>query len=120
MRIQSTLQRKPIFPTVMVAAVLFLVAAAAIAFAHGGKHAQEFTHLAALQKGTELYDELIGMGKLDESWEAGLVNVAISNRSVESGEEIVVAFQRETGDPSTVYIYFNMQGEYVGSNFSGE
>jgi hypothetical protein len=95
-------------------------AAAAIVYGHGGKHAGQFTHLQALQKGTELYDKLIDRGKLDETWESNLVNVAISMRKMDSGEEIVVAFKRESGDPGTVYIFFKTDGEYAGSNFTGE
>ncbi len=50
-------------------------------FSHGGKHtADEFTHLQALQKATELYDRLIASGKLDQSWETTLVRVEVSNR----------------------------------------
>ena len=85
-----------------------------------GELVPTFTHLQALQKGTQLYDQLIGKGKLDESWEAKLVNVSISMRRGASGEEIVVAFKRESGDPGTVYIFFKMDGEYAGSNFTGD
>lgn len=97
-----------------------LMAAVTIAYGHGGKHAGNFTHLQALQKGTQLYDQLIEKGKLDESWEAGLINVAISMRKIESGEDVVVAFKRESGDPSTVYIFFKLDGKYAGSNFTGD
>ena len=44
----------------------FLISAS-LAYSHGGKHAPgEFTHLQALKKATELYDQLIGKGKLNE------------------------------------------------------
>lgn len=97
-----------------------LMAAVTIAYGHGGKHAGTFTHLQALQKGTQLFDQLVSKGKLDESWEAGLDNVAISMRKVESGEEIVVTFRRDDGDPNTVYIFFKLDGKYAGSNFTGD
>ena len=71
---------------VMFAAIL----AAGLAFGHGGKHADEFTQLQALQKATKLYEQLIVKGKLDQSWELGLRNVAISKRKHEGKDEIVV------------------------------
>ena len=101
-------------------ALSICIAVVTIAHGHGGKHAGQFTHLQALQKGTDLYDKLIDKGKLDESWESDLVNVSISMRNVDSGEEIVVAFKRESGDPGTVFIFFKTDGKYAGSNFTGE
>jgi hypothetical protein len=100
--------------------VLFLVLTS-IAFSHGGKHAPgEFTHLQALKKGTELYDQLIGKGKLDQSWENKLSQVDVFKRGTDDKYEIVVSFERTEGDPKTVYIFFNTSGKYVGSNFTGE
>ena len=107
MRIIQTYPKSNFGSAIFLIAIAILVAAIGLAQAHGGKHAGQFTHLQALQKGTQLYDQLIGRGKLDESWESKLVNVSISMRKVTSGEEIVVAFKRESGDPDTVYIFFN-------------
>ena len=90
-------------------------------FGHGGKHsADEFTHLQALQKATEMYDRLIANGKLDQSWETMLMGVNVSNRQKENEKEIVVSFQRAEGEPQSVYIFFTAKGEYAGSNFTGE
>ena len=115
----SKLNRKTKIALVMTA--LFICAViVTMAYGHGGKHAGKFTHLQALQKGTGLYDKLISNGKLDESWESELINVAISMRKVDSGEEIVLAYKRESGDPGTVYIFFKTDGKYAGSNFTGE
>ena len=100
--------------------IAFLISAS-LAFSHGGKHAPgEFTNLQALQKATELYDQLIGKGKLDQSWENKLSQVDVFKRSKDDNNEIVVSFQRESGEPKTVYIFFNASGKYSGSNFSGE
>ena len=96
------------------------IIAATLAFGHGGKHADQFTQLQALQKATKLYDQLISNGKLDESWENGLQNVTISTRKREGKTEVVVSFQREKGDPKAVYIFFNAGGKYAGSNFTGK
>ena len=87
---------------------------------HGGKHAGQFTRLQALQKATMMYDQLIKNGKLDQDWETGLKNVTISNRKKNSEDEIVVSFARSEGDPKAVYIFFNAEGKYAGSNFTGE
>lgn len=93
---------------------------AALAFGHGGKHSDKFTQLQALQKATKLFDQLVTKGKLDQSWETGLENVAISKRKNKGKDEVLVSFQRKEGDPKAVYIFFNSGGNYVGSNFTGE
>lgn len=102
------------------ALLLAIVATAALAFAHGGKHSDKFTQLQALQNATKLYDQLIAKGKLDPSWENGLQNVAITNRTQNGRDEIVVAFERKEGNPNRVYIFFTAEGKYAGSNFTGE
>ena len=119
----KTVKLKPIQGNcaITVSMVLFAVMlTAALAFGHGGKHADEFTQLQALQKATKLYDQLIAKGKLDQSWETGLQNVTISNRNRGGKNEVVVSFQRKEGDPRSVYIFFNAEGKYAGSNFTGE
>ena len=100
--------------------ILVLIASATFASAHGGKHSDKFTHLQALQKATKLFDQLITKGKLDQSWEMGLENVAISKRKNKGKDEVVVSFRRKDGDPRAVYIFFDSNGKYVGSNFTGQ
>jgi hypothetical protein len=102
--------------------IILLLISATFAFSHGGKHGtDEFTHLQALKKAIELYDRLLDSEKLDQSWEHGLVNVNVSNRQNDGKKEIVVAFQRSEGEPSTVYIFFDAgKGKYSGSNFTGK
>jgi hypothetical protein len=100
---------------------IVLLISASLAFSHGGKHAPgEFTNLQALKKATELYDQLIGKGKLDQSWENKLSKVDVFKREKDDKNEIVVSFQRANGEPKTVYIFFDSSGKYSGSNFSGE
>ena len=100
--------------------VVFFISAS-LAFSHGGKHAPgEFTNLQALKKATELYDQLIGKGKLDQTWENNLSQVDVFTREKDSKKEIVVSFQRTNDEPKTVYIFFDASGKYAGSNFSGE
>jgi hypothetical protein len=100
--------------------IVFLISAP-LAYSHGGKHAPgEFTHLQALKKATELYDQLIEKGKLDQTWENTLSQVDVFKRETGDKNEIVVSFQRASGEPHTVYIFFNAAGEYSGSNFTGE
>ena len=93
---------------------------ASTVFGHGGKHVGQFTRLQALQKATLMYDQLIDKGKLDPDWETGLENVTISIRKKNGKDEIVVSFERSEGDPKSVYIFFNADGKYAGSNFTGE
>ena len=103
------------------ALILIILLATGPVFAHGGKkHADSFTALQALKKGTNLYDQLVGSGKLGESWETDLANVEITNRQKSGQKEYVVSFQRGTGEPKTVYIFFTADGKYAGSNFTGE
>jgi hypothetical protein len=105
----------------IVSLLLVLLILASVAFSHGGKHAPgEFTHLQALKKATELYDKLIGQGKLDQSWENTLSKVDVIKREKSSKSEIVVSFHRTDGDQKTVYIFFDAKGKYSGSNFTGE
>ena len=109
-----------IFWSIIFLLVAFLISAS-LAFSHGGKHKPgEFTHLQALKNATELYDQLIGKGKLDQSWENTLSKVDVFKRGKNDKNEIVVSFQRESGEPKTVYIFFNSSGKYSGSNFTGE
>ena len=83
---------------------IVILISTSLAFSHGGKHKPgEFTHLQALKKATELYDQLIEKGKLDQTWENKLSQV-----------------QRASDEPKTVYIFFDSGGKYSGSNFSGE
>ena len=89
-------------------------------YGHGGKHAGQFTRLQALQKATMMYDQLVNNGKLDQDWETSLKNVTISNRKKDGEDEIVVSFERLEGDPKAVYIFFNAEGKYAGSNFTGD
>ena len=102
--------------------LLILLFAAAVVFAHGGKAHDmgEFTHLAALKKATELYDKLIDSQKLDPAWETSLERVEVSHRQKGNDTEVVVAFHRAEGDPKSVFIFFTLNGEYAGSNFTGE
>lgn len=88
----------------------------------GGKAHENntFTALQALQKATDLYDKLLSAGKMDPSWETQLADIAISTRQKDGHDEIVVAFHRAKGTPATVFIFFTAQGEYTGSNFSGQ
>ena len=115
------LQRSRRNRSLAVAALLLaIVATAALAFAHGGKHSDKFSQLQALQNATKLYDQLIAKGKLDPTWETGLQNVAIANRTHNDRDEIVVTFERKEGNPNRVYIFFTAEGKYAGSNFTGE
>ena len=101
---------------------MLLLSTSALVFAHGGKAHEmgEFTHLAALKKATELYDKLIDSQKLDTDWETGLERVDVSHRQKGNDTEVVVAFHRIKGDPKSVFIFFTLDGEYAGSNFTGE
>ena len=118
---RSNLGRFPIGSIVAVVALFTILSVAGSVFAHGGKkHANSFTALRALQKGTDLFNQLVGSGKLDETWETDLANVEITNRQKAGHTEYVVSFRRSTGDPKIVYIFFTADAKYSGSNFTGK
>jgi len=91
-------------------------------FAHGpkGHGGMEFTALTAVKKGVELYDRLLASGKLDEAWETDLADLSVFTRNTNNKKEIVIQFNRTTGEPRSVYIFFSEKGEYSGSNFTGD
>ena len=91
-------------------------------FSHGGKthEENEFTAFSALNGATKLYGELLAKGKLDETWEMELVNVSISTRQNQGNKEFVISYEKSNGDPKKVFIFFDADGKYTGSNFSGE
>jgi hypothetical protein len=83
--------------------LIVLLISASLAFSHGGKHAPgEFTNLQALKEATKLYNQLIGKGKLDQSWENKLSKVDVFKREKDDKNEIVVSFQRASGEPKQV------------------
>ena len=92
------------------------------AHGHGGKtHGGEaFTAFQALEKASKLYDRLIVSGKLTEDWETGLKRVTIDIRKSKDKREYVVQFEKSKGEPSSVYFFFDQEGEYSGSNFTGK
>ena len=112
---------RPSLAAVFLSAVLLFLGNAA-AHGHGGKtHADEpFSAFQAVQKATQLYDRLIVSKKLPEGWETDLSDIQVMVRGAEDNREYVVKFKRSTGDPDSVYFYFDRQGEYAGSNFTGE
>lgn len=100
---------------------LQLISLAGVA-AHGGKThgAEAFTPLKSLQKAIPMYDTLIAEGKLDDGWEIQLVKAEISVVERAGKRELVVSFHRGAGDPSAVYFFFGADGEYAGSNYTGQ
>lgn len=92
------------------------------AYSHGGKthDGKMFSALQAAQKATQLYDRLIASGKLPEVWETELKAIHITIRKSTDKREYVVQFQRGQGDPDSVYFFFDQEGKYSGSNFSGK
>ncbi len=107
---------------IAMAAIGLMLYGAMPALAHGGKsHGEtEFTSFQAVQKAFELYDRLIIAGKLDGVWETGLASITVNTRQTDGKKEFVVKFLRSQGEPDSVYFFFDLKGEYTGSNFSGK
>lgn len=121
--IHSTAGHKILAITLIATAAIGLMLSGAMpALAHGGKsHGEtEFTSFQAVQKASKLYDRLIIAGKLDGAWETGLSSITVSTRQTDGKKEFVVKFMRSQGEPDSVYFFFDLKGEYSGSNFSGK
>jgi hypothetical protein len=93
-----------------------------LAQSHGGKtHGGEaFTAFQALEKAAQLYERLTASGKLTEEWETDLKRVTIDSRNSNEKREYVVQFEKSKGEPSSVYFFFDQEGNYSGSNFTGK
>ena len=92
-----------------------------VAAAHGGKHQDDkLTRFQAVQKAVDLYDQLIAQGKLEPGWETELEEIEVNTRMKENRREMIVSFHRDHGEPDTVYIFFDENGNYAGSNFTGQ
>lgn len=118
-----SLNRK-IYAVIAAVALFGVSMSGAFVWAHGGKsHGSggEFTNLEALKKATEIYDKLVASEKFGVEWETGLGNIKITEREKAGGIEKVVAFSRSAEkQPQSVYIFFKSNGEYAGSNFTGQ
>lgn len=101
-------------------ALALLTPSAASAHGPGGHGEAEFTAYAAAQKAMTVFDQLISGGKLDPSWETQFAAIQVSRRAIEGRKEFMVKLSRDQGDPASVYVFFDEQGKYSGSNFSGE
>ena len=90
--------------------------------AHGGKGHDPgaFTPLTAIQKATEMFDQLISLKKLDDTWETQLIRIEVISRKISENQEFVVLYKRSSGNPDTVYFFFDITGKYTGSNFTGK
>ena len=106
--------------TILITILVLLAAAGAIAHGPKGHGGQSFTALEAAKKGITLYDKLVAGGTLEESWETGLTGIKVISRSKENTTEFVVQFDRNQGDPRSVFIFFDEKGAYSGSNFTGK
>ena len=87
--------------------------------AHGGKThtGNEFSPLDVLKKGTSMFEALLKQKKIDMAWGIHLETVVISSEKTNKGEDFRVEFTRNTGEPKTLFLFFNESGDYTGSNF---
>ncbi|BBO69512.1 hypothetical protein DSCA_34420 [Desulfosarcina alkanivorans] len=122
MIVYNSILNRPWVAAALLTAAGLILSGPGEAFGHGGKtHAAEpFSAFQAVQKATQLYDRLIVSEKLSEDWETGLASIHVTVRGTESRREYVVQFKRSGDDPGSVYFYFNRQGDYSGSNFTGK
>lgn len=111
-----------LFQTVIIVGVILSLTCAIPVWGHGGKThgGTGFSSFQAVKKATELYDRLITMEKLEEAWEIELTVVKVITRQASGKMEYVVQFSRINGHPESVYFFFDQQGQYIGSNFTGQ
>lgn len=114
-------KRALLYSGCLLMALLLLLGFQRTANAHGGKaHTEKgIAAFEALQAAMNLYDRLLAHGKLDESWETGLVQVKITSPDPDGEGVYTIEFRRSSGDPESVYFFLSPAGEYVGSNFTG-
>ena len=112
------------FPLYVILGLIFLFFTLNIEtiYAHGGKghNPGAFTPLMALQKATELFDQLIFLNKLDDMWETRLIRIDVMLQKAMEKQEFVVSFRRNSAIPDVVYFFFDITGKYTGSNFTGK
>jgi hypothetical protein len=99
--------------------ILLLTVSATIAHGPKGHAGSEFTALQAVKNGIAMYDKLVVSGNLSEPWETDLTDIEVLSRQRDKNVEFVVKFSRSKGEPQSVYIYFTEEGEYSGSNYTG-
>lgn len=105
----------------LVLALLVSLIVTTSAWGHGAKgHSEEtFNAFQAAQKGMQLFDTLLSKGKIDEGFETDLATVEITGGTRNGKPVIVTKFERAKGEPKAVFIFFDLTGKYVGSNFTG-
>lgn len=116
-------KKNSIIPSFVLSILLVAVVlmTSSLVFGHGPKkHSEGFTSLQAVKKGMNMFDRLIGQGKLGESWETDLDSIEVSTRASGKQKEFVVKFSRAKGETKSCFIFFSEKGEYKGSNFTGE
>lgn len=92
------------------------VIAMIVGMAPDGSAQSMFTPLAAAREALRLVEEMMAAQQLDAGWGGGLTAVGVSIRNVKGFSEYVVKITRRGGDPSSVSLYFNMNGENTGSS----
>ena len=107
---------------ILVLLFLFLPLKIETVYAHGGKEhgSGAFTPLMAVQKATDLFDQLISLSKLDDTWETQLIRIEVLSPQTGKKQEFVVSFKRDSGNPDVVYFFFDITGKYTGSNFKSQ
>ena len=118
----KTMNKIKVATIVFVMVVGFTFTVDQLAHSHGGKthKGESFTAFQAVQKATQLYERLIASGKLPEVWETGLKTIKISIRNTQNMREYNVQFETDKELTNSVYFFFNQDGEYSGSNFTGK
>lgn len=84
---------------------------------HGSISSQE-----AVQKATEKVQQFVKVGKIDSGW-ATIKATNVEKKTFNGRSEWVVSFQNEKikdASKRTLYVFFNMNGNYLATNYTGK
>jgi hypothetical protein len=99
---------------------LFMIFPAINLYAHGadGHDENAFTNYDAVKKSLKLFDKLLIKNNLVRGWESDFSEIIVL-RPMKEKDNIVVKISRQKGKPGTLFIFFDKDGKYRGSNFKG-
>ena len=89
---------------------------------NGGHSHGPISSEAAIKKADRQINSMVERGKLDKSWADAKVTGA-TQKAFEQGDEWVVTAKNDNASDAakrSLYIFYTLDGTYVGSNFTGK
>jgi hypothetical protein len=107
---------------IYVAAVFGLTMISTTVFAGPGHSHAPVTKEVAAEMAAKKRDQLVQSGKLDKSW-SGVAVSSIEQKTLAKGPEWVITFRNNAitdQTKRTLYMFYELDGHYLASNFSGK